>query len=694
MSESTSGRQPITIIELDQPICNNTYGVSPCTASLGSTGYHKCFNTRETCQDADNYDPAVLPLTISFCKPGQVLPDGIGGIMLPCLDSVDTTPTELNPGGASGDKGPLGARATANIRFTDLPHSDLVVDPYQRERFSGAAQYDGEGYDPRDRATFWTKWLKRNPYYVNWDIRIREGYADQDPEEMTTRHYVIEDINGPDPDGAVTIKAQDIFGLADDDKAKAPAQSQGELDSDITDAVNTLDMVEYEDGEYPSGGGTVRIGDECMTYTGTSEAGGVLTLNGLTRGTDGTTAESHSEGDRVQLCYRVDNEYCWAVARELLEDYANVDSDFIPYTDWQSEGTTWIPTFTVTTLITEPTGVNQLLGELCQQCGFDLWWDERDQEIKFRALRAPSELPTSLNDRQHIIADSWKFDSDLKQRVSQVWLFYNQKNPTKPLDDTKNYSRVRLKVDPDLEDDNKYGKPAIKNIYSRWLETAPQAIQLTTRYLARFQNGARYLRIQCDAKDRDLWTGHLVSITLHSQVDEVGLPETKTYQIISAEEIQPGEIVEYDLQNYVFVGARFAYWMDVINCRSEAGQWTQSAHGVNEYYFDNSGGTLIGKPSGVYFDSTAYMESETEGTMGSLNAGEWDWGDNDALGYDTLYVRLNDGDDPDNKADGFVVADYPAYENLPDKDNPPQGLWWANENGIMDDDSSNGWQWQ
>ena len=44
----------------------------------------------------------------------------------------------------------------------------------------------------------------------------------------------------------------------------------------------------------------------------------------------------------------------------------------------------------------------------------------------------------------------------------------------------------------------------------------------------------------------------------------------------------------------------------------------------------------------------------TPGTVGSLSAGQWDWGDNDALGYSTIYVRLADGADPDSKAAAWV----------------------------------------
>jgi hypothetical protein len=53
MSETTVGREPIQIVKLVLPRCTNVAGTSPCTAT--ETGNAKCFNTRSTCNDPDNY---------------------------------------------------------------------------------------------------------------------------------------------------------------------------------------------------------------------------------------------------------------------------------------------------------------------------------------------------------------------------------------------------------------------------------------------------------------------------------------------------------------------------------------------------------------------------------------------------------------------------------------------------------------
>lgn len=92
-------------------------------------------------------------------------------------------------------------------------------------------------------------------------------------------------------------------------------------------------------------------------------------------------------------------------------------------------------------------------------------------------------------------------------------------------------------------------------------------------------------------------------------------------------------------------------------------QWDLSGSGTNEYYLQAAGG---GNPNinspGFVIENNARM---TDGTVGSLAAGEWDWADNDALGYTTVYVRLSDSTDPDGKAADYVEAGYTLTINGP-----------------------------
>jgi len=95
--------------------------------------------------------------------------------------------------------------------------------------------------------------------------------------------------------------------------------------------------------------------------------------------------------------------------------------------------------------------------------------------------------------------------------------------------------------------------------------------------------------------------------------------------------------------------------------RNVSYQWTASGSGTNEYYLEAAGGgtPALGEPSALYIGGSL----ATGGTLGSLAAGEWGWGDNDSLGFDTVYVRLSDGADPDSKAVDYISTDtYPLIQ--------------------------------
>lgn len=81
------------------------------------------------------------------------------------------------------------------------------------------------------------------------------------------------------------------------------------------------------------------------------------------------------------------------------------------------------------------------------------------------------------------------------------------------------------------------------------------------------------------------------------------------------------------------------------------GPWVLSGSGTNEYYRSTS----TTEPSHVFLGG----RKATAGTHGSLSSGEWAYGDNDSLGYSTVYVVINETDkDPDSQEFGYVEASY------------------------------------
>jgi hypothetical protein len=111
-----------------------------------------------------------------------------------------------------------------------------------------------------------------------------------------------------------------------------------------------------------------------------------------------------------------------------------------------------------------------------------------------------------------------------------------------------------------------------------------------------------------------------------------------------------------------WVGTTGVYTLDSnwlpISIRTSAYRWVVSGSGTNEYYLELAGGGNPGltEPTNVQANAV----NMAAGTGGALAAGQWDWDDNDTLGFNTVYVRLSDGTDPDSKSRDYLTYTQPA----------------------------------
>lgn len=525
-----AGRLPVTVVELDLDTCSLTYGSAPCTASGGSGA--ECYNTQKTCQDLPNYTKTTK--TYRFVEPVEGLPAGIE--MIPSVTGVRLAPTRILSSFG------LGQRASVTVSMQDHTHHDRGIDPYVGNR----------SYDPAAVGTFWGRLRARTPYYQGRTLRIRSGYLEHiaipyvidpatgayitDPatgariisgtvssgfdwSNFQSREYFIEEIRGPDKNGRVDIIAKDVLKLADAARAQAPAASGGELLNDL-DAVSTSAAI--VNGTYAASG-WIRIGDELIQYTTRSGSGTFSdpwVLSGMTRNdvTFGSLPDTHDEGDSVQQCLVYQAQSVRDVIDDLLVNYAGIDSAYIVAADWDAEEATWLSAATVTTIISEPTGVDQLIAELQEQCQLRIWWDEVNQEIRFKVLAAPTGVSIDALDRDsHILADSVRVKDMSKDRLSQVWIYYDPADYTST--ELSNYKRLFIQSDALAEGDDQYAETRVHTIKSRWFDESNLAIvsQTASRYLANRRDNPREISFSLDAKDSGYQVGDVVSVA----VDEI-----------------------------------------------------------------------------------------------------------------------------------------------------------------------------
>jgi hypothetical protein len=539
------GRESFVIIELDQDECTHEYGVAPCTAAVGVTGVRKCFKTCATCQDTTNYNKGVK--TIRFCQPADNLPRDIN--LIPSVLGFTSAPAELNIG--TGDtSGPLGTRASVTITFTDHPHHDRGIDPYWRER----------DYDPMENGTFWGKWLARTPYYQGRNIRVLYGYVGEEIADMKRRHYVIEKINGP-TGGSVQITAKDPIKLLDFVRAQAPFASAGVLSTTV-DELSTQMEIDVSgftgDDAYPTSGLGVLNG-ELIKYERT---GNVFVF--VQRAMHGTKISNGKIGETFQQALEYSRERVDLVIQDLLLRFTDFPSEFINATDWEDEVFLWAPSLIVSAIITEPTGVADLISELMSQTLCYIWWDELEQRLRLRVLRPRlpqiDEDPTAIDYVSNMVAGKTAITDKPDDRVTQVWIYYGKIDPTGG-DDEKNYARLRVRFDADAESANQYNEQRIKTIFARWLGSGndSSALVLTIRLLQRFRDTPKTFDFSLDMKDDNFRVADYVDVTHPDVVDFTGQPKKVTLQITSLEEVESGHRNQLSsrLAPDVFLGGAF-----------------------------------------------------------------------------------------------------------------------------------------
>lgn len=531
----------VQVIEIDAQFCTRTFGVGACQATLSLNSPRKCYQTFSTCAYKQAFNDGIN--TLNFIEPSYPV---TGDNYFPCVKSISGYEQEVNIAGFDPNLGGLGRRASVQIKMADFPYNDVLTDKYWDERRTGAAQIDEPRYNPVQRGSFWSKFKSRMPNFAGKNLRVKQGYYNNSGGVTftKTRHYVISEINGPDTGGDYTIIAKDILSLADNERAIAPRTTRGRVAADITASNTTIQLSPAGIGnsDYPESGWAT-IGSEIVSFT---RSGNTLSV---IRGRLGTQPASHSANDSVQVGYRVINQRADIVIRDLLLNYAGIPAAWIPGAKWAAEMDRWGSTLILNAMITTPTGITTLLGEITQ-LGITLWWDEIGQEINLRMNR-PNEFPVGeITDRDNIIRISRK-DED-NQRATRIALWSVQIDPTKGMS-KENFLRGTYSVFVDAESPNFYGQSITKTIYTRWLNQGADAsvLVIAGRLLNRFKRAPVNYEVIVDAKD-ELNLLDVINVTSYASTDDTGRAAPTLCQVFYRGDEQAGSKVKLKLQAFQF----------------------------------------------------------------------------------------------------------------------------------------------
>ena len=503
--------------------------------------------------------PTPPVLTLRFVNPRSNLP--LGATYFPVLRDVSAFSSSVNIAGTNPKLGTLGKRGKVVVKLDDFPYHDRYVDKYADERVSGTAQTDEGGYNPADRGTFWTKTKRRHPNYSGRPLRVLNGYILEDGTFSIeqTRNFIVTDITGPEDKGGVTIEAKDILTLAEKKSAIAPVPSNGALGEDITDAVGqtfTLTPEGIGESEYPTSGLAI-IGSEVVNYT---RVGDDITLTN--RGYRRTETSSHSADDTFQVVVDYENKGINYVVNDLLSNYTDISSSFIPTADYDAEVLRWGSTTLINTTITKPTPVAELLGEL-SVLGVSIWWEDVGQKVKLRLNRPLDVFQTArVLTEDNAIKGMTQKDKD-EERITQVHFYSLQSNPTGSVKDKGNYDRVAVYFDGDAQNTNNYGETRIKELFCRWLNTGNDSSVriISRRFLQRFTKAPVYTNITLDAKDLDISLMDVLDVTSRVVTDDTGNSVSRTLQVSEKSESMSGHEVKIVAQAYEF-DSNYGYIME------------------------------------------------------------------------------------------------------------------------------------
>lgn len=511
----------VSYIEIVLPVCQLSYGQSPCTASIGATGARKCFNTLATCQDTQNI--ALADQVIRFSTAS--IDNNPDIVSIPNIVSVEYTPPEIMLGEG------VGARSSISVTFRDHPTPDTGVggDPYYKER----------NYDPYHQGTFWGKFVTRYRFLRGAVVRWYIGDAGDRLERLEKREFLLENIEGPDTNGQVKLIAKDPLTLLDSKRARSPAVSRGIVASDITNIDTTILInptgIVAEDYDLPLPYYISAGGEEIMQVTSVDTVADQITV---TRGVYGTEAVSHDFETRLQVALFYDSEKAQDIIYDLMINYGNINPAFINRDDWDNEVDNFLGTIDIpavyTALMPEPTPVVDLVNELCQQAGMHLWWDDIRQKISLQVLRFLPSPALPYND-DIIMAGSFRQKEQQGKRVSQVWVYYSQDDPLESLDEPANYREAV--VQQSSLSAFRYGTPSVKQIFSRWVPKGgfDVAAKVTQLLLARYAQPPRLFRFSIlrdpltDAPE--LGEGRRIQSSFIQ--DDTGLPQDIECQITS-----------------------------------------------------------------------------------------------------------------------------------------------------------------
>ena len=573
--------KPIQIVELRQPRCDLRFGVGTCTA----TGSPKCVQTYATCGAKDVYNTDG-ELRWYFSRPGDPLvitadmpsADEWYGPCIPILRGVSTDPTRINLGAVRETESPFGLRGQISVSLDDFEFRNQFGDFYQSERTIRGSL-----------GRLLLAWL--GEAVSQMELRLYTGFEGDALADMTVRRYDLTNI-APPSGGTWKLTGIDPLARASRKKAEFPRSTDLQLMTAISATTTEISVSGAESDVSDAFGNDGyfygRVNAEIIRYSGYTGSAGEWTLTDVQRGALGTEAAAHDIEDGMQRCAHYHQFQYWRMVYDILTNHTTLEAALIPFaTEWTDEGNSYLPTLRGTGTFTEPMAAEEACAIAMRDGMFSIWWDERAQKVKMKALRQPTETPTEYNERNAIVSSAIKRTPD--DRRTRVTIYYDRRDPTDGMGEAKNYATQRIRIDAEAEGAD-YADGTVRNLtwYSPLVRSNSNAILVQASFLQRYRSTPEYIELTLSAKDASVAVGDVISVTSYDVIDMLGNPETKAWQVIEWEEVSPNFEYRVLAQSFTLF-ERPAFIMD--NSAPDFATATD-AEKINACYITENDGTM------------------------------------------------------------------------------------------------------
>jgi hypothetical protein len=175
---------------------------------------------------------------------------------------------------------------------------------------------------------------------------------------------------------------------------------------------------------------------------------------------------------------------------------------------------------------------------------------------------------------------------DPSKRLSQVWVYYDIIDPTRDLEEPRNYRTLYVYADTDAEAAAQYNETKVKTFFSRWFTSAGDALRLGARTLMRFRDNPRKIQFTLTAAD-DYQPGEVVELTTSAIQDETGADDPMRVEITAAEDLVAGHTRQYEGEEYAFEGRYFIFAPDTASATYDVA--TEEERLLYGYISDSAG---------------------------------------------------------------------------------------------------------